>query len=149
MKQLDIAGYEYDWLAVDGDGHVALFSTAGSGFAPESFLRDIDAHDVAIEAILSAPPTTSVRFSPDVPPDRDNTWRRVAERGVFAFDTDPTGGPYRLVAAPGEPAKLGQLPLAVSRAVEGITITSRSFAHVTTITDADLLAKAPARGDAS
>jgi hypothetical protein len=31
---IDIQGFEYDWLAVDLDGHVAVFTTAGDGFAP-------------------------------------------------------------------------------------------------------------------
>src|SRR5437899_85750 len=34
----EILGLEFDWLASDADGHVALFSTAGGGYAPEDFL---------------------------------------------------------------------------------------------------------------
>ncbi|RKG76654.1 hypothetical protein D7W79_17330 [Corallococcus exercitus] len=39
----DISGYEFDWLACDGAGHVGFFSTAGGGHAPEAFLRDTEA----------------------------------------------------------------------------------------------------------
>src|SRR5262245_52257163 len=45
----EILGLEFDWLASDADGHVALFSTAGGGFAPDEFLSDTDAHDRAID----------------------------------------------------------------------------------------------------
>ena len=34
----------------------------------------------------------------------------MAERGVFAFDADVHGGPYRLVAAPEHPIRLAALP---------------------------------------
>lgn len=44
----DIRGSEYDWLAVDIEGFVGLFSTAGGGDAPDAFLEDIDAFDAAI-----------------------------------------------------------------------------------------------------
>lgn len=49
----EIQGLELDWLRSDADGHVALFSTAGAGFAPAEFLRDTDAHDEAIDAVLT------------------------------------------------------------------------------------------------
>ena len=48
-----VLGFEYDWLASDVDGHVALFSTAGGGYAPNEFLRDTAEHDAAIELILA------------------------------------------------------------------------------------------------
>lgn len=41
----EIHGLEFDWLARDADGNVALLSTAGGGYAPEEFLRDTDLHD--------------------------------------------------------------------------------------------------------
>jgi hypothetical protein len=31
---IEIQGFEYDWLGVDDSGCVALFSTAGAGYAP-------------------------------------------------------------------------------------------------------------------
>jgi hypothetical protein len=33
---VEILGFEYDWLGSDGDGRVALFSTAGGSHAPEA-----------------------------------------------------------------------------------------------------------------
>ncbi len=44
----DLRGLEFDWLAVDADGHVAFLSTAGGGDVPAGV--DPDAHDAAIEA---------------------------------------------------------------------------------------------------
>lgn len=109
----EILGLEFDWLASDADGYVALFSTAGGGYAPDEFLRDTDAHDAAIDAVLASPASTVARFAPELPPGLKNTWRMVAERGLFAFDSDPHGGPYRVVAAPADPIRIVDLPRGV------------------------------------
>lgn len=77
----EIHGLEFDWLATDGDGNVALFSTAGGGFAPEAFLRDTDAHDAAIDTVLAWDARTQARFAPQVSPGLRNTWLLIAERG--------------------------------------------------------------------
>ncbi len=119
----EIAGFEYDWLATDGDGHVALFSTAGGGFAPAEFLSDTEAHDVALDAILLLPESTSARFAPDVTAGVVNTWRLVAERGLYAFDADPNGGPYRLVAAPLSATKSNSLPERVAAIVARVKLS--------------------------
>ena len=86
----EIQGFEYDWLASDEGGCVALFSTAGAGYAPREFLLDTDAHDAAIDAVLALPPSTQASFAPDLGPDATNTWKLMAERGIYAYDCDPT-----------------------------------------------------------
>lgn len=120
-------GFEFDWLARDADGHVGLFSTAGGGHAPEAFLLDTGRHDAAIEMLLGMPAGTSALFSPHVAPGLDNTWRQVAERGLFAFDSDPGGGPYRLVAAPEVPIQIDNLPSAVADVAAAITFSELRF----------------------
>ncbi len=67
-SQDEILGLEYDWLASDGDGHVAIFTTAGGSYAPEEFLRDTDEHDHAIEVALSLPQSTTALFAPKLKP---------------------------------------------------------------------------------
>lgn len=104
----DLRGLEFDWLAVDGDGHVAFLSTAGGGIVPVGV--DPDGHDAAIDAILATPALTHAALAPDLRADLRNPWREVAERGLFGFDSSPLGGPYRKVAAPGRPVLLAELP---------------------------------------
>lgn len=106
----EIQGFEYDWIASDAKGFVALFSTAGGGYAPPAFLRDTEGHDAAIDVILALPATTQPRFAPTLPMHLQNTWQQVAERGLFAFDADPHGGAYRQVAAPVSPIHVDDLP---------------------------------------
>jgi hypothetical protein len=123
----DILGFEFDWLASDADGHVAFFSTAGGGYAPEEFLQDTDVHDAAIDAILASPVRTRARFAPEVHSDAQNTWKLMAERGLFAFDSDAHGGPYRLVAAPESPIRIADLPETIGSIVGRIVLRGLSF----------------------
>lgn len=126
----DIAGFEYDWLATDAAGRVGIFSTAGAGFAPSKFVEDIDAHDAAIRVIMALPVSSEVCFAPEVADNLVNTWRDAAMRGLFAFDSDPNGGPYRLVAAPLLPIDVVDLPEAVSSVAASIQFKNILFEKI-------------------
>jgi hypothetical protein len=123
----DVLGLEYDWLGMDATSRVALFSTAGGSHAPPAFLLDPDAHERAIDAVLAMPPCTTARFAPELPPNRVNTWKLAAERGLFAYDGDVHGGPYRLVAAPWVPVQFDQLPAGVRLVVQGLRFSRIRF----------------------
>jgi hypothetical protein len=135
----EICGYEYDWLGCDADGHVGLFSTAGGGYAPDEFMRDTDAHDRAIEMILASPATTHARFAPTLHADLVNTWRLVAERGLFAYEAHAHGGPYRLVAAPEVPVGAAELPAIVVDVLRRLTFAHLRFAQLSIISEDNLL----------
>ena len=124
----DILGIEYDWLAVDKDGHLGLFSTAGGGRAPQAFLAETDAHDAGLDVLMAAPPTTSPRFFRQIKAGLDNAWRNAAERGVYAFDSDPHGAPYRLVAAPQAAATTDVVPEATAEAGRRVRLDHLCFA---------------------
>ncbi len=136
----EVTGIEFDWLAIDGEGNVAFFSTAGGGYAPSAFLADTDAHDAAIADLLAMLPRTEARFLREISADREDTWRMMAERGVFAFDSDPTGGPYRLVAAPKAPIRPEQLPATVARVVASLAYEHLRFSELQEMDDALLRA---------
>ena len=135
----DIRGFEFDWLARDADDHVGFFSTAGGGYAPREFLQDTDAHEVAIDAILSLPASTTARFAIELPPEFTNTWRLMAERGLFAYDSNPNGGPYHLQAAPDTPILVTELPAAVVSVLAALHYPDLQFARCTTIFTESLL----------
>lgn len=126
----DIEGYEYDWIACDANGHVALFSTGGAGYAPVAFLRDVDAHDVAIDRIIAMPASTEALKYPDLGPEYSNTWRDVAMRGLFAFDCDSSTGPYRRVAIPLSPANLHDFDDFIVDTVKQVCLGSIRFLDV-------------------
>jgi hypothetical protein len=121
----EIHGFEYDWLASDEVGGVALFSTAGAGYAPAAFLSDTDAYDDAIREVLALPASTTAKFAPPVGAGCINTWELVAERGLYAYDCDPNGGPYRLVAAPVVPIRATDLSGQIADIVARIQLPMR------------------------
>ncbi len=132
-----IQGIEYDWLAVDEMGCVALFSTAGAGYAPGARLHDTDVHKRAVQAVLGLPASTVARFFPDLNPRCINTWRLVAERGLYAYDCNPNGGPYRLIAAPTVPAHVDALPSLVGEVTASLRLALR-FERQSAVTDEQL-----------
>lgn len=135
----DIQGMEYDWLAVDAEGHVGFFSTAGGGYAPEAFLQDIDSFDSAIATLLALPPTTQALCSRELSPGLANTWKLMAERGVFAYDSDPLGGPYHLIAAPENPVAVHGLPTSVGGPAQRVALAAKAFRSAKVITEADIM----------
>ncbi len=110
VSKNDIAGLEYDWVAVDVDGRIAVFSTAGAGEVPSEFLESIDKHEQVIEYLLNLEPVAEAISYPPVADGLKNTWRDLAERGVFAYDCSPNGGAYELVGVPGRFRSLEDLP---------------------------------------
>ena len=139
--KFDIQGYEYDWLAVDSDGHVGLFSTAGGGFAPQPFLADIEAADIAIERILALAPTSAVACNVVLAEGLINTWRLVGERGIFAFDSDSSGGPYKLIAKPRRPVLISELPMDIRVVASRVSFAALRFFGSTVIAAEQLVAE--------
>jgi hypothetical protein len=133
-----IEGREFDWLACDADNRLALFSTAGGGYAPREFVKDIEVHDSAIEEIEALPACTRAAFSPDLTPGLKNTWYLMANRGLFAFDSDPNGGPYKLVAAPVTPSRLSDLPEHLAAVIKRIRFQTMRFADHKVLTNAEV-----------
>jgi hypothetical protein len=135
----EVQGYEYDWLACDQAGQVALLSTAGGGFTPRAFLANTDVYDRAIDALQKLPTTTLAKFARQVEEGLPNTWKEVAERGVFSFDSDAQGGPYRLAGVPARPALVDEFPPAVADVIRRIKLKTVQFAAVKEITREDVL----------
>lgn len=140
-SRVDIQGYEYDWLGCDVDGCVALFSTAGGGYAPPEYLGDTDSHAHAIDLLLARPASTTTRFHPSLAPHLANTWKMVAERGLYAYDSDPLGGSFRLVAAPIVPVRIDELPSVVASVAGGVRLAFR-FIHETMLSESSFATRA-------
>jgi hypothetical protein len=137
-SQIEILGFEYDWLAADGEGHVAIFTTAGGSYAPEEFLRDTDEHRRAIGAALAMPSSTVAVFAPELPPGYKNTWLDMAERGFYGFDGDPCGDPYRKVAAPRRPVRVEELRPDIATVVRRLVLPNLSFAKLDRVSSEEI-----------
>src|SRR5262249_46321910 len=105
----DTARWEYDWLASDLDGNFGYFTSAALSSAPATFLAGTSGH-LAIKATLDLPTSTTAKYAPHLAPRFENTWRLMAERGLFAYDSDPYRDAYLLVAEPRLPARLRDVP---------------------------------------
>lgn len=84
----DLTGFEFDWFAVDTDGNLALFATAGEGFVPESAAE----HHVDHSALSDSLPAPRVG-TPQV-------WQDYADAGLYVFDWVLPGGPYERRESP-------------------------------------------------
>jgi hypothetical protein len=139
----EVQGYEYDWLACDQVGHVALFSTAGGGFTPRAFLANTDLYDRALDVLRKLPTITVAKFARQVEEGLPNTWKEVAERGLFSFDSDIQGGPYRLAGVPARPAHLDEFPSAVVDVIRRVQLKTIQFAAMQEIARVDILQSEP------
>jgi hypothetical protein len=109
-------GLEFDWFALDAEGHIGLFSSAGFGPVPPSVQLHFQEHDRAA-------------FHLD--------WRVLAmeqacaECGLFLFDWQHWQGPYLKLAQP-----LQEMNAALRQQILHIPelmVFARSFATVKSI----------------
>jgi hypothetical protein len=120
----NLKGLEFDWYAIDKDGHIGLFVTFGEGWVPESVADNADEHN-AVTDVLDAPHIGS-----------EEVWLDYARLGFFVFDWGKSGFSYCKVAEPiGDPD-----PALVSRlnAIKGFPRLPMLFAattEVSSITD--------------
>lgn len=129
-------GLDFDWLASDAEGHVAVFSSAGVEIPPDAVLRDMDAHVRALGALFATPASTHPVFAPTAP--GHDRWYAAAERGLFVYRCSPAGGPYRLAAAPETPIRAVDLPAGAGLVVQALRFGQLRFRYMHSVT-ADVL----------
>ena len=78
-----IEGREFDWFALDSEGNIGLFSTAGEGAIPSLVIDGYAEHDT-ISELLESPNWGSTEV-----------WSDYAALGFYVFDWDLPGGPYK------------------------------------------------------
>lgn len=113
--QADLQGMEFDWFAVDCNGNIALFATAGEGFVPEVVIACFEKHSNISESLPTQRHGTS------------DVWLDYAEAGLFVFDWVLHGGPYKRCAIPTKP--LSQELKKKIRSVPDLPKFNGSFVH--------------------
>lgn len=118
----DLWGIDWDFLAVDSAGHVAVISSAGTGPIPEAVLAGREVVERTDSAIAALPKIT--RAVPDNPRRGGNTsvWYSSSERGLYVYDWTLWNGPYERISAPAEPLDIGSLPEHVQEAAHLLQI---------------------------
>ena len=78
----ELAGGEFDWFAIDTNGDLAIFATAGEGTIPNNVISHYIEHSQISES-LETPNWGSTEI-----------WNDYAKLGLFVFDWNLPGGPY-------------------------------------------------------
>lgn len=87
-KRFEVEGREFDWFAIDNNGEIAMFSSAGYGLIPDSVIEHFhDYDDVALTFETPNFGTTAI-------------WDDYAKYGIYVFDWKIYDGPYVRVAKP-------------------------------------------------
>ncbi|WP_157463738.1 hypothetical protein [Deinococcus pimensis] len=130
----EAAGLDPVWLAVDDEGHVGAFMTAGSALLPE-FVVDVNMFDGALEVIEGLPVLGDAR--PMREDDGDGcyaSWEELAERGLYTYDTewDDSGSPaqqvLRAMFFPSRALHLQDLPEDVRDVLDACRLSGVVFA---------------------
>ena len=78
----ELEGREFDWFAIDSEGNIGLFSTAGEGAIPSSVMEAYSEHDNVSEQLESPNWGSS------------EVWSDYAALGLYVYDWNLHGGPY-------------------------------------------------------
>jgi len=131
----NLSRVEFDWLALDRDGHVALVSTAAAGDIPARILDAVSEEDLFdADVFISGFPVVGRARSEGRGPGKCREWVEAARRGVFVYDWFPLSGPYERIVAPAKPRVFSQQeltdaviePLDICFAEEAILVVPRA-----------------------
>lgn len=84
----ELEGREFDWYAIDSEGNIGLFSTAGEGTIPGTVMDSYSEHDDISEQLESPYWGNS------------EVWSDYATLGLYVYDWDLHGGPYKRERVP-------------------------------------------------
>jgi hypothetical protein len=84
----ELEGREFDWFAIDCEGNIGLFSTAGEGTIPSAVMEAYSEHDKISEQLESPGWGSS------------EVWSDYAALGLYVYDWSLHGGPYKKERAP-------------------------------------------------
>ena len=126
----EIEGYEFDWFAVDAEGRVGHFSTAGHGAVPKVVLEHISQTESLTEGLLDLP---VIGQATGYLAGNITDWLEMANRGVYSFDWQHSNGAYRLAATPSSELKVGALPEAMQASLRIVKFSRLRFHEVTEV----------------
>lgn len=121
----ELSGTEWDFLAVDQDGSLAILSTAGYGPIPSVVLN---AASVVNAATGMLPELRMIGQSIDSRVDRAgdySDWYELSRRGLYAYDWRVHRGPYERVSTPTVALSLNGTPPGIAQAAELLRLPFR------------------------
>jgi hypothetical protein len=103
-------GREFDWLGIDRNGRVAVFSNAGYGPLPETVNERLADVDAALERTDELPMIGSASNVENIGGGDYSSWYSYSAKGFYAYDWRVRGGPYRRLSSPTIPISIDRLP---------------------------------------
>jgi hypothetical protein len=103
----DVIGREWDFLALDRGGSVALIASAGYGPIPEAVLnrgRPVEALVAMLTTLLPVLGESLDQRGQDRSGNYSD-WFEMSRRGLYTYDWHVHGGPYEQVSAPSRPLR--------------------------------------------
>jgi hypothetical protein len=132
MNRDDVFGLEYDWFAVDQDGHIGHFSSAGYGAIPLAVFDHADAQEQLFAYFQEQPIQTEAELM-IAPGGTLDAWLAMARQGVFSYDFKHWDGPYQLIARPVRPTFISALPSHIQQIVRHVSFEEICFRTAPTI----------------
>ena len=132
---------DWDWYAVDQDGRIGHFTSAGMRLLPKSVKQDRETTELIARYFFEqAPVVGKWTVRPEAEADGGG-WKKqgfdrfvrdfalMASKGLFSFDTDPLfrteKGRYYLVAVPERFLLVNELPQDIGRRLSRICVPLR------------------------
>ena len=119
---------DFEWYAVDRDGFIAFFTSAGFGPIPIVVFRSESLYFEITRTIsdLSCCGGHRINIAGQLYPKPED-WVRMAQRGLFAYDWDSSNAgqyvscqPYQLIASPARPMNISELPQLIQNSLADI-----------------------------
>ena len=125
----DFHGLEFDWFAVDAEGFVGVFFSAGWGPVPDFVFAHLDAQRV-IEQHL--------RPSADIGPMAHLPEGLPALGRIYVYDWTATYGPYQRDTVPVQPMRLTEFGFAMELQSAFVVLPTTRFSVAAVLQAADL-----------
>jgi hypothetical protein len=128
----EIFGLEFDWFAIDGDGLLALCSSAGYGEIPAEVLHACttkEQPDRHIAELIARLPERGRYATEGRGPGWCEEWKQLGHRGLFVYDWRHWQGPYERIVVPDTPVKAEAVPAELIELLRPITLHQVRFAN--------------------
>ena len=130
-------GVDYDWIASDNAGRLAIFTNAGEGPIPLSALAGLDDMASTISRVIADLPEICAGEMLISYPNSDS-FIKLGKRGFFVYDWQFSNKPehdpqYVMVCVPSVPIGIGDLGAALQEFAEKACFSALQFENDNTI----------------
>ncbi|MBU1219015.1 hypothetical protein KKF34_02030 [Myxococcota bacterium] len=105
----DLKGTEHVWPACDKLGNIAVFVTAGGGYAPITYIKNFKIFELVLEYLSKLPIVNNAYIEYKLDSSYLKNPFSLVNKGVFIFDSDSFGCPYKMVEAPNTLVNLNEI----------------------------------------